>query len=83
MNAAGEMDREEKKLHFMELRHSVEKVREPYHQQSHELEETVARMNTLADGPTRRTLKAKANPTTIALLSFCEIYKTLRVCITM
>ncbi len=83
MNTVGELNREEMKQQFMELRRSIEKVREAYHQQSHELKETVARMNTLADGPARRTLKAKANSITVALLSFREIYKTLRVCITM
>ena len=83
MNTVGELNREEMKQQFMELRRSIEKVREENHQQSHELKETVARMNTLAYGPTRRTLKAKANSITVPLLSFREIYKTLRVCITM
>ena len=44
----------------MELRRSTEKVREAYHRHSQELKETMATINTLADGPTRRTLKAKA-----------------------
>ena len=83
MNTVGELNREEIKQQFIELRRSIEKVREAYQQQSHELKETMARMNTLADGPTRRTLKAKANSITVALLSFREIYKTLRVCYTM
>ena len=83
MNTAGELNREEMKQQSVELRRSIEKVREAYHQQSNELKETVARMNTLADGPPRRTLKAKANSITVALLSFREIYKTLRVCIWM
>ena len=83
VNMVGEVNREEMKQQFMELRRSIEKVREAYQKQSQELKETVARMNTLADGPTRRTLKAKANSITVALMSFREIYKTLTVCIIM
>ncbi len=83
MNIVGELNREEMKQQFMELRHSIEKVREAYQKQSQELKETVSRMNTLTNGPTRRTLKAKANSITVALMSFRELYKTLTVCITM
>ena len=68
---------------FMDLRSSIEKVREADLQQNRGLKETVARMNTLIDGPTRRTLKAKANSITVALLSFREISKTLSSCITL
>ena len=73
MHTVGELNREEMKQQCMELRSSIEKVGEECHQQSHELGESAARMNALADGPTRRTLKAKANSITIALLSFRDI----------
>ena len=61
MNIVGERDQKEMRRQFLELRNSIEKVRGAYHRHSQELKGTMGRMNTLADGTTRRTLEAKTH----------------------
>lgn len=82
MNIAEELDRQEMKQQFRELRRSIEKAREAYHRQSQKLKK-LRRMNILADGLTRRTLKARASSILDVLLSFWGIYKTLTLWIMM